>query len=156
MRAVTGCGEDKKNAKSCAITFSPQHFPHRYVQHCTEVRCLVRHIIVRRKCIRGGCLCLVCSLYLDAETLTMRYSAAGKRVRTEKKKRKKKKTSLRVRACAWWEELHSAAAHASLSQRPSLTKICLILDVDYPAILPTSFVVCSVWNLFFLIALKKK
>lgn len=98
-------------------------------------------------------LCFVCFWYSDAETQTMRYSAAGKRVsagkKKRKKKRRKKKTSLRARARAWWEELHSAAVHASLSQHPSLTKSWLILDVDYPAILPASFVVCSDWNLSF-------
>lgn len=43
------------------------------------------------------CLCFVCSLYLDAETQTKQYSAAGKRVNTEKK-------SLLARARVWWED----------------------------------------------------
>lgn len=45
---------------------------------------------------------------------------------------------LNAHVCAWGEELHSAAAHASLSQHPSLTKTWLILDEHNIAWLPAS------------------
>lgn len=76
--------------------------------------------------------CFVFSLYLDAETQTEIRCCREKSERTIKK-------SLRAQAGACWEELHSAATHASLSQRP-LTKDLTYFSWDYSAILPVSFI----------------
>lgn len=65
------------------------------------------------------------SLYIWMLKSRLRYFAAGRRAsaKDERKKGSIKKTSPRAQAGACWEELHSAAAHASLSQRPSLSKV---------------------------------
>lgn len=89
--------------------------------------------------------CFVFSLCSDAEIQTevLCCREKNKRLKKERKKGSKKKPCLCAQTGARWEELHSAAAHASLSQRPSLTKDPTYFRRENSAMLPVSFIESS-------------
>ena len=140
--------------------FLQDNLPFRHIiERGVYVNSLVHHMKMKKKKrgrshhIRRGSLYFVCFLYLATESQTVRYSAAGKRVKNWKKGNEK---NLHAHARARGEELHSAAAHASLSQHPSLTEIWLFFifsPLFFRCGLPSNiacFSVCfsSLWDLF--------